>query len=171
MQNLEAKFKPRNLEVAKEKAEALGYLLKGTHRQADTFFRVQHGRLKLREQDGSAELIYYARENSAGLQRSRYEIFPLAREQRETMREMLTGALGVLGTVKKERMLLERDNVRLHLDRVDGLGDFGEIEALVASDEEMVNCRDAIDELLSALEIRRANLISASYLEMLRPVN
>jgi predicted adenylyl cyclase CyaB len=170
VRNLEAKFKLRNLEAARREAEDLGYVFKTSFRQSDSFFRVQRGRLKLREENGDAALIYYAREDGGGLQLSRYEVFPLAEPQVEPMRQMLSEALGVLGTVKKERMLLELDNLRLHLDRVDGLGDFGEVEAVLAEGEDPASSRRAIDEILAALQVRRTNLISVSYLEMIRPV-
>ena len=33
---------------------------------------------------------------------------------------MMTQALGTIATVRKTRILMMRDNVRLHLDRIDG---------------------------------------------------
>ncbi len=168
MRNLEAKFKLFDLEKARKRAGALGYVFKASLHQRDTFFRVQHGRLKLREDETGAALIYYSREEKAGLQLSRYEIFSVAEPDR--MRDTLTQALGVLGDVKKERALLERGNVRLHLDQVSGLGDFGEIEAALCEDDDLEPSRRAVEDLLAALDVRHTALIGASYLEMLRPV-
>jgi adenylate cyclase class IV len=65
------------------------------------------------------------------------------------------------------RILLMRDNVRLHLDRVASLGDFGEIEAVIADGEDPERSRTAVDETLSALGIAQADLIYISYFEML----
>jgi predicted adenylyl cyclase CyaB len=65
---------------------------------------------------------------------------------------------------------MTRDNVRLHLDRVDGLGEFGEIEAVLDQHGDPERSRPAVDELLSALDVNRKNLIAASYFEMLRPM-
>ncbi len=131
MQNLEAKFKLYDLDRARKQAEELGYRYQATLRQRDTFFRVATGKLKLREEDSAgAALIFYGREDSKGLRLSSYEI--VAVPEPEKIRALLTGALGVLATVAKRRVLLTRGNVRFHLDTVDELGEFGEIEAVLA---------------------------------------
>ena len=46
---------------------------------------------------------------------------------------MMAEGLGNIATVGKTRILMMRDHIRLHLDRVEGLGEFGEIEAVSAS--------------------------------------
>ena len=81
----------------------------------------------------------------------------------------MTQALGTIATVRKTRILMMRDHVRLHLDRVDGLGEFGEIEAVLGEHGDPEASRPAVDELLRALGINRDNLIEKSYFEMLQP--
>jgi len=168
MQNLEAKFKLFDLAKARKQAEALKYEFKGVLVQRDTFFRVNQGKLKLREEESGACLIFYGREDVKGLKLSNYEI--VAVPEPEKMREMMTRALGVLAVVKKTRTVLMRDNVRLHLDSIDGLGDFGEIEAVLEEGTSQETSRAAVEQLLSAFDISRRKLIDASYYEMLRPV-
>lgn len=168
MRNLEAKFKLFDLDRARKKAEAFGCRFTAAFHQRDTFFKAQRGKLKLREEDGGAWLIHYGREDSAGLKLSSYEIIPVA--EPDKMRAILSEAMGVLATVRKHRTLLQRENLRLHLDSVDGLGDFGEIEAVVGERENPEAYRPVVDQLLDALEVRRTNLIGASYFEILRPV-
>ena len=94
------------------------------------------------------------------------EIVPIA--EPEKTREMMTQALGTIATVKKTRILMLRDQVRLHLDRVDGLGEFGEIEAVLGDHGDPEASRPLVDELLRALEVDRKHLIATSYFEMLR---
>ncbi len=178
MRNIEAKFKLDDLARAEKAALELGYRHAGLLRQRDTFFKVGSGKLKLREEEVGARLIFYRRgkhgdaiesrrENRGGLMRSDYEIVPVADPERT--RAMLTEALGALAEVRKERRLLLRDNVRLHLDRVAELGEFGEIEAVLGDHADSERSRAAVDELLDALGIARIDLIEVSYFEMLRP--
>jgi predicted adenylyl cyclase CyaB len=60
-----------------------------------------------------------------------------------------------------------RDNVRLHLDQVTRLGDFGEIEAVIAEGDDPEQSRGAVNEILDALNVAKADLIDVSYFEML----
>jgi predicted adenylyl cyclase CyaB len=167
MQNLEAKFKLDDLDRAKTQAEAIGYRFKATLLQCDTFFRVPEGKLKLREEEAGAWMIFYGRQDSRNLQLSSYEIVPVA--EPEKFREMMARGLGTIATVKKTRILMMRDHVRLHLDRVEGLGEFGEIEAVLGEHIDAEGSRPAVDELLRALGVSPAHLIEKSYFEMLRP--
>jgi len=77
--------------------------------------------------------------------------------------------------VRKHRTLLTRRNVRLHLDRVETLGGFGEIEAILGdggddvsgAGESVDSARTAVDELLRALGVGADELIEASYFELM----
>ncbi len=165
MKNLEAKFRLSDLAQAESAATALGYTRRALLVQRDTFFRVATGKLKLREEDGKAVLIFYSRLASAALMLSDYRIVQLA--EPETTRTILTNALGVLAVVEKERILMMRDNLRFHLDRVARLGDYGEVEAVIADGESPELSRGAVDRLLAALGIATADLIDVSYFELL----
>jgi len=166
MQNLEAKFKLDDLERAQKQAEAIGYRYTATLLQRDTFFRVAKGKLKLREEQSGARLIFYGREDSRALKLSSYEMVSIA--EPEKTRAMMTQALGSIATVTKTRILMMREHIRLHLDRVDGLGDFGEIEAVLGEQGDPEGSRPAVDQLLDALGINRDHLIAISYFEMLK---
>ena len=164
MRNLEAKFRLTDLGMARERAMAIGYTSRSVLRQRDTFFRVANGKLKLREEDIRAILVHYGRKETNSLQHSTFEIVTIP--DAEKTRTMLADALGVIAEVRKERILLMRTNVRLHLDRVEGLGEFGEIEAIIADGDDPEASRAAVDETLAALQIRRADLIDISYFEL-----
>jgi predicted adenylyl cyclase CyaB len=165
MKNLEAKFRLANLDAAAARAIAAGYARRALLNQRDTFFRVANGKLKMREENGAAVLIFYRRGESGPLMLSDYEIVPIPDPAR-TLR-MLDDALGTIATIDKVRILMTRDNVRLHLDRVVGLGEFGEIEAVIADGDTPERSRRAVDEILAALGVSQADLIGMSYFEML----
>jgi|SRR5712692_3044947 len=165
MKNLEAKFRLADLASAESRAAALGYARRAILNQRDTFFRIAEGKLKLREENGGAALIFYRRIESSALMLSNYEIAPVADSPKT--RHILDAALGTLATVGKVRILLTRGNIRLHLDRVASLGEFGEIEAVIPSGDDPELSRAAVDELLAALGIVAADLIDVSYFEML----
>jgi adenylate cyclase, class 2 len=165
MQNLEAKFKLPDLSEAQSRAESIGYEFRATLVQCDTFFRVREGKMKLREEPSGAWLIYYGRQDSRDLKLSSYDIIPISEPVK--FRESMTRALGTIATVRKTRVLMMREHVRLHLDRVEGLGDFGEIEAVLGQRGDPESSRPAVDELLRALQIDRGQLIDKSYFELL----
>jgi predicted adenylyl cyclase CyaB len=171
LRNLEAKFRLGDLDAARMAALALGYTASADFIQRDTFFVVTRGKLKLREQPPEAWLIHYERDRESGLMLSRYEIVGVADPTRT--REMLARALGMLAEVRKHRTLLTRRNVRLHLDRVETLGNFGEIEAVLGEEkdkeagESAGSARAAVDELLGALGVGAEKLIEVSYFELM----
>jgi predicted adenylyl cyclase CyaB len=164
MKNLEAKFRLVDHAEAEVRAATIGYTWRSILNQRDTFFRVPNGKLKLREENGTAALIFYHRSESGPLMLSNYEIVPIA-EPARTLR-MLTDALGTIAIVEKVRTLMMREHIRLHLDRVANLGDFGEIEAVIAEGDDPEPSRAAVDEILAALGVAQPDLIEVSYFEM-----
>jgi predicted adenylyl cyclase CyaB len=166
MRNVEAKFPLPDVAAARQSAEALGFEYIGTILQYDTFFVVSNGKLKLREQPDGAWLIHYRRHHEKGFELSNYEIVAVSEPFK--LRELLSAALGVLAEVRKRRTLLQRANVRLHLDRVDSHGAFGEIEAVLDEGEDPANCRTEIAAILAALQIPSEQLIDVSYFELAR---
>ena len=134
-------------------------------RQDDTFFSCPSGRLKLRsfsESDG--QLIYYQRSNVPGPKESFYIISPT--ESVATLREALSFAYGQRGRVRKHRTLFLLGRTRIHLDRVEGLGDFLELE-VVLSDEEPIQVGVSLaHELLERLDIASHQLIEGAYVDL-----
>jgi predicted adenylyl cyclase CyaB len=164
VRNLEAKFRLDDAGEARDRALVIGYRQRSLLRQRDTFFRCVSGKLKLREENGRAMLIYYDRRAADVLQLSSYEIVEIV--DPENTRAMLAAALGIIAEVRKQRTLLMRANLRLHLDRVEELGDFGEIEAVISEGSDPESSRAAVDELLATLQISRETLIDVSYFEL-----
>ncbi|HXR26060.1 MAG TPA: class IV adenylate cyclase [Candidatus Binataceae bacterium] len=165
MRNLEAKFRLADLARARTRAEAIGFVYSATLIQRDSFFAVSHGKLKLREEADGAVLIHYQREDARGFELSNYTIVRLT--EPAPTRAMLESALGVIAEVRKRRTLLLRENIRFHLDEVEQLGEFGEIEVVLSAEDDATAGHAALNAILDALEVRTADLIGVSYFELI----
>jgi homotetrameric cytidine deaminase len=150
----------RSLAVCRE----LGAEDRGVLRQRDTYFRARAGRLKLREEEpGGAVLIQYDRPDAAEARESRYRLTRV--EDPDDLRESLDDALGTLVVVEKERRLLLWDGVRIHLDTVDGLGSFVELEGVAPPESDLEPEREKVARLQQALGI--ADVLTDSYSDRL----
>ena len=166
---------PRNVEIKARVAEparlrALAAVLADgppvVIEQTDTFFAVGRGRLKLRVfADGAGELISYERPDAAGPKTSRYGIAPVA--DGASLLAVLSAALPVRGVVRKRRELLLCGRTRIHLDRVEGLGDFLELEVVLAEGEDLAAGEAEARELMARLGIAPGDLVSGAYLDLL----
>jgi adenylate cyclase class IV len=133
--NIEIKAAVADLPALRTRAEALCGAAAERIDQDDSFFVLPpgRGRLKLREfVDGRAELIHYARADSPEAKASDYVRVPVAAAEVAALREALIRALGLAGRVRKQRWLLLHGRTRIHLDQVEGLGSFMELEVVLA---------------------------------------
>lgn len=137
--------------------------------QTDTFFLTSRGRLKLRRlgADGEkrGELIFYERPDEKGPKTSHYVVTPT--EDCDGLEAALAGALGVRAVVRKERRLFTIGRTRVHLDRVEGLGEFLEFEVVLAEDEEPEAGRREAFSLLERLGVSEAALLEGAYVDLL----
>jgi predicted adenylyl cyclase CyaB len=135
--------------------------------QDDTFFHCDNGRLKLRVfEDGHGELIFYRRPDADGPKLSFYVLSPT--ESPDTLREALTLANGQEGRVVKHRTLFLVGRTRVHLDRVQGLGDFMELEVVLADGEPVDDDAREAHELMARLRIPADCLVEGAYHDLLR---
>jgi len=135
--------------------------------QDDTFFVAPHGRLKLRMlADGHGELIAYRRADDGGPKVSTYLISPTSSP--DTLREALTMSLGQEGRVVKHRTLFLVGRTRVHLDRVQGLGDFMELEVVLAEGEDAEAGVHEAHALMARLDIAPDCLLQGAYHDLLR---
>lgn len=135
--------------------------------QDDTFFACARGRLKLRELAADhGELIFYERPDTTGPKLSDYVIAPT--DSPAAMREVLSRAFGVCGRVRKTRRLYLAGNTRIHLDEVEGLGAFLELEVVLASEQAAAAGEAVAADLLAALGVSPTDLIQGAYLDLLR---
>ncbi len=135
--------------------------------QRDTYFAVDSGRLKLREEAGPtgtcAQLMAYLREDDPEPRVSDYRIAPVSDPAR--LREALGATLGVRAVVSKRRRLLVCDGVRIHLDDVAGQGRFIELEAVAAPDSDLSDEATKVARLRRALAIADEDLLAGSYVD------
>ncbi len=138
--------------------------------QDDTFFDAPHGRLKLRVfGDGAGELIHYHRPDAVGPKLSDYVLAPVP--EPESLREALSRACGLLGRVRKHRLLLLVGATRIHLDRVEGLGDFLELEVVLSPGQTEAEGVAIAHDLMRRLQVTPAQLVGGAYLDLLRPAS
>jgi predicted adenylyl cyclase CyaB len=165
MRNLELKCRCADLEAAGRRAARLGARDAGTLRQEDCFFAAPHARLKLRlTGDGSGELIAYRRPDRPDAAASDYRIYRTG--EPEALRETLAEALGEAGVVRKRRRLFLYRQTRIHLDRVEGLGDFVELETVLAGQSEEEALAE-LERVAAALELRPEDRVAEAYVDLL----
>lgn len=134
--------------------------------QTDTFFVSRNGRLKLREfGDSTAELIFYQRPDKTGPKTSDYV---LSKCDPDSMRAALTGSNGVVGVVKKTRELFFIEQTRVHLDTVEDLGTFLELEVVLEDNQTEQTGEEIANRILATLKVPRSSLISTAYLDLLQ---
>ena len=134
--------------------------------QDDTFFPCAAGRLKLRQFSADrGELIYYRRADQGGPKESFYLLSPTTSP--DTLRESLAAAYGVAGRVRKERTLYLIGRTRVDLDRVEDLGEFLELEVVLADGESADSGTRDAHALMQALGIGAAQLIDVAYVDLL----
>ena len=164
--NLELKARCADLALARRQVLQLDVRQGEVEVQSDTYFRVSHGRLKLREIDGQqAVLIAYDRPDGTEVRASHYHIVPVP--DPAAMLAALTAAMGVRGEVHKRREIFLYHNVRIHLDEVTGLGTFVEFEAVQAADATPEQSREYLAELCRVLAIGPADYVARSYADLL----
>jgi predicted adenylyl cyclase CyaB len=134
--------------------------------QDDIFFACKKGRLKLRVlSPDEGQLIFYRRADQRGPKESFYIVSPTASP--DTLRQSLSLAYGEIGRVHKNRILFLAGRTRIHIDRVEGLGDFLELE-VVLEESENVDLGEAIArDLMQELQVQPDQLIGGAYIDLL----
>ncbi len=163
--SVEIKARTEQLERIRAILTARNALFKGIDHQVDTYFHCNYGRLKLRQGTIENHLIHYSRKNKAGPKDSMVTLYqPNSNSQ---LKEVLTKSLGILVIVKKAREIYFIDNVKFHLDTVEQLGSFLEIEAIdktgtIGRKRLLQQC----EYYLSLFQIGKQALVKNSYSDM-----
>lgn len=135
--------------------------------QRDTYFQVLRGRLKLREENpGSPHLIQFTRDDRPDPRPSDFRIASV--EDVDALRSVLEASLEALVVVTKRRHLFLWHTVRIHLDLVDELGAFIELEAVARPDSDLAHDHELIGELRARLGITDESLVSSGYADQLK---
>ena len=170
--NVELKARDGDPDRTAARCRALGAEDRGVLAQTDTYFMARHGRLKLRSQaeDGS-ELIAYRRPDGDGARESAYVRAPVpgsvSGPVSGSVAEALDAALGTTVAVIKRRRLFVWEGVRIHLDEVEGLGCFIELEAVLPDAGDLDAARAKVARLRAELGIEDDALVSVGYADLL----
>lgn len=166
MRNIEIKARADDLDRLRDIAAALTTSPAEMLDQKDTFYDVPSGRLKLREIAGQlAELIFYQRTDTERPKASHYVRSPVA--DPSSMHELLARFARPCGVVEKRREVLMVGRTRIHLDQVLDLGNFMELETVLAENESEAEGEKALRDLMTQLAIDPADLIAGAYLDLL----
>ncbi|KAG0725507.1 Adenylate cyclase CyaB [Chionoecetes opilio] len=167
--NIEIKARVRDIAKLHRLASQLAQGSAEVLKQEDTFFHTPQGRLKLRVIQGQRdELIYYERPDQEGPKCSDY--VKVDRESgglSDDMKGLLSRALGVKGCVKKTRSLYMVGQTRVHVDQVDTLGDFMELEVTLRDDQSLEEGEKIAKDLQDKLEVHKEDLLTGAYMDMI----
>ena len=164
--NVEIKARVRDLPAVRRAVEAIADGPPALLIQSDTFFEVPRGRLKLRAfADGTAELISYQRSDVGGPRESRFAKAPVS--DPAALAAVLGGALGAAGVVLKRRTFYRRGPTRIHLDEVENLGSFLELEVELSDGQSAADGERTARELMATLGIAEDDLVAGAYVDLL----
>jgi adenylate cyclase class 2 len=137
-----------------------------TKTQTDTYYQIPHGRLKLREETSSdGQLIYYQRPDSNNSRISKYEIYVTA--DARDLNTILSQSLGLRVVVQKVRQLFMYRNVRIHLDQVEKLGSFLELESVIGAEADHQTASINLTEIQKILFNFLSEPVAVSYADLL----
>jgi len=163
--NVEIKARVCDLDALRGRVEAVadgpGEILD----QEDVFFHAPKGRIKLRTfPDGRGELIAYDRPDEIEASLSKFHIHRT--ENPVGLRSFLSDVLGVRGIVRKRRLLYRIGQTRIHLDEVDGLGSFLELETVLTDAQSEEEGARIVTDVLAKLEISDEDRIDCAYIDL-----
>ncbi|KHJ92505.1 putative adenylyl cyclase CyaB [Oesophagostomum dentatum] len=169
--NVEIKAKVRNREEILKLAKGLTGTEPTLLIQHDIFYNSPQGRLKMRsvEEQGEerTELIWYDRPDQVGPKLCNFTKFEVPAGIRDPLKEVLRSSMGVKGEVKKVRNLFLLDRTRIHIDNVEGLGDFMELEVCLRGSEQATDGEHIADEIRQKLGVLSEDLLEGAYMDML----
>ena len=168
--NIEIKAKLENSSIQRKIAETLSNANSTRLEQHDTFFNVPHGRLKLRKHpDGTGDLIFYERPDHSGPTTSTYVLYTT--KNPTALLKTLELSLGRGDVVKKTRELFIVGRTRIHIDNVEGLGKFLELEVVLNDSEDVSEGEREAQSLMNKLNITKESLRHLAYVDMLNSNN
>lgn len=167
--NIEIKARCDNFEIIREilKSQQATFI-KDCH-QTDTYFKTKNGRLKFRESNFGNFLVFYNRQDQQGPKESKTIIHET--ESNSNLKEILINSFELLTVIDKQREIYSIKNVKIHLDSVENLGNFIEIEAQGDSNYNKANLLDECNYYLKLFKVPEEDLIPVSYSDLLLKSN
>ena len=165
--NVEIKARVRDPAQLRARAQTVADGAPVEIQQDDIFFVCHCGRLKLRIfSESQGELIFYKRDDSPDPKESQYVITPIAAPRE--LHETLTLALGECGRVRKKRTLFLAGKTRIHLDEIEGLGHFMELEVVLSDGETVAQGIETAHRIMQQLGVRDQDLVDRAYVDLLQ---
>jgi predicted adenylyl cyclase CyaB len=169
-ENLEIKARVRDAKRTRESVEQkVGEPPQRLH-QIDTYFCCDTGRLKLREitylssDTSESQLIWYQRSDTVETKSSHYRIASVA--DADGLKQTLDAAFGIDVSVIKRRDVFFHENVRIHLDKVEGIGNFLELEAVQQAGMDRGSQLNLVDTLCEEFHVAASDRLRGSYREL-----
>ncbi len=158
--NLEIKIGIDNIEHKIKLAESVGAQMKEVLHQKDVYYRNDKGLLKLRIENDDNQLILYNRNEDGSERWSDYKIVYMG----SNAEDFLDTVFEREKVVEKTRILYMYKDTRIHFDKVVGLGDFLELEAVCKDSEKEAKAQ--FDFLIEKLNLNVNEQILMSYSQM-----
>lgn len=163
--NYEFKAKTDRLDEIEKLLKEENAVYHGEDHQKDTYFHVQQGRLKLREGNIENALIHYQRTDHAGAKQS--DVILYQHQPDTNLKQALVAALGIKVVVDKVRKIFFVNNVKIHLDKVEALGNFVEVEAIdKAGDRNLETLQQQCGHYIALFGIKEEDFIAQSYSDL-----
>lgn len=163
--NVEIKARCKDMERIRKVLQAEDARFEGTDRQVDTYFNTSNGRLKLREGKIENHLISYSRKNQSEPKLSDITLYDTSKDS-EVLKEMLIKHFGIKCVVNKKRGIYHIRNIKIHLDSVEKLGLFLEIEAIADDKNDEDKLKKQVEYYIRRFGIKKNDLIKESYSDM-----
>ena len=165
LKNVEIKARITDYDKVKRLVEDLCHTPIYTEQQEDTFFNSSKGRLKLRESAGESAIIYYDRPNSYEPKQS--DIAISFTENPDSLKSVLSKSNGIRGIINKKRILYKYGQTRIHLDDVEGLGNFIELEVVLEHNQTSKDGETIAYNLMNKFDIQKTDLIDIAYIDLI----
>jgi predicted adenylyl cyclase CyaB len=132
MKNVELKIQVNNFKEIRSLLKSIQAKSVNRLNQVDTYYHYHKGRIKIRENNRLIfQLIYYERPDKNSSRVSNYEIIDIKPGQVKNLKTIFYKLLGEKAIIKKVRDLWIYKHTRIHLDKVEKLGNFLELETVV----------------------------------------
>ena len=166
--NVEFKAICLNPDYVRKTLKDLKADFKGLDHQIDSYFNVKNGRLKLREGTIEKALIFYEREDKKGPKQSNVILYHPNSSEIALLKDILVKTYGISVIVDKKREIYFIENVKFHIDDVENLGSFVEVEAIDSDGSiSLQKLQKQCQYYLELLKISKSDLVSNSYSDLL----
>lgn len=161
--NLEIKVALEDFEGILQNLASLEVKESGVLYQIDKYFLIGKKRLKLRNTNGESQLIYYSRPDIQGSRLSKYYVFTFTNQQEVVIEKILSIFFAVKAVVSKKRILYLYKHTRIHLDEVENLGNFLELETVFDKKKPQYDFYHEHNAIIDTLGLSRYKKIKSSY--------